>query len=242
MKKAQQASYEESSSIPVSYRPRAGTYEADLHGHIECPSQFSNIISALGIMEENDEFILNLQSGGGDIDVTDSLIHAMRKCVGHIHVVATGNCSSAATFILLEADSFELSEGFNGTLHCGSVGSGGTYSEYRQQTNFYNKFMEKTLRGYYTGFLTTDELDSMLDGKDILVDAEEFAERYQKRNKYLESLVEAQQDEELLAQEDKECCEGCSCNELDTSQEPASILKQDEMPKIKPVKRSPKQP
>jgi ATP-dependent protease ClpP protease subunit len=189
-----------SDAIPVSYQPiRAGTYEADLHGYIEDAAQFSQMVSALGIMEEEDTFVLNLQSGGGSLNACDSLVHAFRKCKGTIHICATGNCSSAATFLLLEAHSFELSEGFNSTLHCGSLSSGGTYSEYKQDTAFYNKFMPDTLRRYYEGFLTTEEMEKMLDGKDILLGAEEWSERYEKRNLYFQAKHDAQQVEEQAA-------------------------------------------
>lgn len=208
-KQNKQAHYDEYSydnvPIRVSGRPRAVVYEADLHGYIENPSQFSQIISAMNSMDEDDLFILNIQSGGGSLDVADSLIHAIRKCSGSIHAVCTGNVSSAATFILLESDSFELSEGFNAVCHSGSLGSGGTYSEYRQQTAFYNKFMENTLRRMYVGMFTPEELDAMLDGRDFILDAQEWAERYEKRNEYFQSL-----------QDDEPCgngCEDCSCKD-----------------------------
>ena len=192
-----------SDAIQVSYVPvEYGTYEADLYGYIEEPSQFSNIISVLGIMKEQDTFVLNLQSGGGNLDASDAILHAMYKCLGHIHVVATGNCSSAATLILLSADSYELSNGFNALLHGGSLGSGGTYSEYRQQTAFFNKFMEKTLREAYVGFLTEAEMDSMLDGRDIILDAEGWQERYDKRNEYFKNLMEQPEQKSDISLED----------------------------------------
>lgn len=203
-------------AIQVSGRPRAMIYEADLHGYIVSPSQFSQIITVLNMMDEDDIFILNIQSGGGDIDSTDSLVHAFRKCRGTIHCVCSGNCSSAATFILLEADSFELSEGFHAVCHSGSVGSGGTYSEYRQQTAFYNRFMESTLRKAYQGMFSEDELDAMLDGRDFILDAQEWSERYEKRNEYFQALMQAEQEE----QDEAPPCQGCSECSCGSKEEP----------------------
>lgn len=199
--------YYKDSNIQVSGRPRAMVYEADLHGYIQSPSQFSSIISVLGMMDEDDIFTLNIQSGGGDIDSTDSLIHAFRKCRGTIHAVCSGSVSSAATFILLECDSYELSEGFHAVCHSGSLGSGGTYSEYRQQTAFYNKFMEKTLRSAYAGMFSDEELDAMLNGRDFILDAQEWSERYEKRNKYFEALAGVAQECEQRS------CGSCKPNE-----------------------------
>lgn len=180
-----------SDAIPVGCAsPKSYLFDADLYGYIDEPSQFSNIISVLNMMEEGDTFTLNLQSGGGSLDATDALIHAMRKTKGDIHIVATGNCSSAATLILLEAHSFELSDGFNALLHCGSLGTIGNLSEYKQQTAFYGKFMENTLRNAYCGFLSEKEIADMLDGKDIWVNAEEWTDRHEQRNEFFKKEVE----------------------------------------------------
>ena len=192
-------------TISVQYaQVKAGTFEAELYGPIESPSQFSQIICALSLMEEQDNFILHLQSPGGSLDAVDALIHAMRKCKGKVHVVASGNCSSAATFVLLEADTYELSEGFNATCHCGSLGSGGAFNEYRMATAFYTKFMEETLRKYYVGFFTEAEIVSMLDGRDILLNADQWADRYEGRNVfYMEEMEKiVAKAEELMAKKD----------------------------------------
>lgn len=177
-----------SDAIPVSFMPvKAGTYEADLYGEIENPSQFSNIISALSIMEENDTFVLNLQSGGGSLDALDCLVHAIRKCNGHVHIVASGIIASAATFLLLEAGSYELSEGFGALCHCGSLAHGGNFNEVKVHSAFYLKHMEKAMRSYYKFFFTEAELDALLDGKDFFLDAEGWVERYEQRNSHFQS-------------------------------------------------------
>lgn len=180
------------SEFSVSYVPqRSGTYIIEINDTIKKVGQFSSAIQALTLASEEDEVELQIQSYGGSLDAADAFIHAIRKCKAHVHAIATGNVSSAATFILLEAESFELSEGFNATLHCGSLGSGGAYNEYKQQTDFYNKFMPATLRRYYEGFVEPHELDEMLNGKDIILDATGWVERYTKRNEYIAKKVAA---------------------------------------------------
>ncbi len=192
--------YDLAQPFDVNYIPfRNGTYVIEINDTIRKVAQFSTAIQALGMAAEDDEIELRIQSYGGSLDAADAFIHALRKCKAHIHAVATGNVSSAATFILLESESFELSEGFNATLHCGSLGSGGAYNEYKQQTDFYNKFMPSTLRRYYQGFLTEAEIDDMLNGKDIILDAEGWVERYTKRNEYIGKKVAALMKEQKKA-------------------------------------------
>lgn len=181
----------ENDTIPISYLPsKAGTYRADLYGYIESTSQFADMITVMNLMTEEDEFILNLSSGGGLVDATDTFLHAVRGTKGHFHVVATGNVSSAASIILLHADSFELSDGFSSLIHCGSIGSGGNFNTYRKETAFYNAFTEKNIRSSYEGFFTEKELDDILDGKDFWLDAEQWIERHKLRNEYFTNKLE----------------------------------------------------
>lgn len=176
----------------TTFIPRkGGTFKINLHGPIISADQFVWAVQALEAADEDDVVEISLQSPGGSMDVADYFIHAMRKTAAHIHISASGNCSSAATFILLQSDSFDLSEHFNSTLHCGSIGSGGNYNEYKIQTTFYPQWMEKALRSGYEGFLSEKEIQGMLEGRDIILNAEQWAERYEKRNQYFQAKTEA---------------------------------------------------
>ncbi len=177
--------------IQVQFFPsRRGTYKADLFGHIYSPSQFSQMITVLGIMQEEDELVINLSSGGGSLHAVDSLIHAIDNTEGSVHVVATGDCSSAATFVILAADSFELSEGFESTLHCGSLGYGGNFNEVTTAAPFQLKHMEAYLRRHYEFFLEESELQSLFKGQDILLDASGWCERATKRLEKMQNKLE----------------------------------------------------
>jgi ATP-dependent protease ClpP protease subunit len=180
--------------IQVQFYPaKHGTYKADLFGPIHSPAQFSQIVTVLEAMKEEDELVLYLSSPGGSLDAVDSLIHAMQKTEGNVHVIATGDCSSAATLVLLSADSFELSEGFESTIHCGSLGYGGNFNEVTISAPFQLKRMEAYLRRHYEFFLEEDEINSLLKGQDILLDAQGWVDRAQGRiNKMQAKMAEMQ--------------------------------------------------
>ena len=176
--------------VPVSYTPhRTGTFTADIYGYIEEPAQFADMVTALELMEPEDNMIVNLQSNGGCASTTDMILHALRKTKGNVHFVATGQNASAATIILLEAQSFELSENFSALIHCGGLGDGGTLSEFRQSSPHHIKMMERLIRNTYAGFMSEKEIESMLDGKDYWMDAEEWCQRHEQRNKWMEEEV-----------------------------------------------------
>lgn len=193
-----------SDEIPVQYFPaKCGTYKANLFGPITSPSQFSQIITVLEIMKEDDDLVINLSSGGGSLNAVDSLLHAMRKTEGTIHCVATGDVSSAATFVLLECDSFELSDGFEATLHCGSLGYGGNYNEVATSAPFQLQHMQNYLRRAYEGFIDEERLEALFKGQDILLDAAQWMECAEARQQYFQAKMEAQQAEAVAAMESK---------------------------------------
>ena len=187
---------------------RSGTWIIELDEVMTDVRQFSGAIQALRNATENDDIEINLQSCGGSVDAGDAFIHALRKCVAPIHIIATGNVSSMATFVLLEADSFELSEGFSALIHCGGVRDGGTTNEFRASAMFHLDSMERLMRRGYYGFLTEQEITDVINGKDMWLNASQWIERALHRSEVFkaenEAMLEASEevtnyDEDLCA-------------------------------------------
>lgn len=192
----------ETKEFGVGFIPhKTGRYRIEIDDVITEVAQFSSAIMVLEAASEEDEVEIILQCDGGNVNATDAFIHAMTKCSAPIHVVATGGCHSAATHILLAADSFELSKGFNALLHCGSDGAYGGANEYRIKSKFDEVFRVQQFRDIYEGFLTEDEIDAMLDGKDIWLDGEQWCERAMKRMAYYQAKMEAEEAANTLVVE-----------------------------------------
>ena len=158
----------------------------DLFGPIEDATQFADILTVLNLSDEDTDVVINMITPGGTISATNALIHAIRKTKAHVHIIAT-EAHSCGSLILLEAHSFELTEGFGALCHCGSVGYGGNYNEFKIGSEFIAKQMAKTLRAAYTGFFSEDEIDEMLKGVDIFLDADAWVTRHQARNDYFQN-------------------------------------------------------
>lgn len=189
----------------------AGTFRIWLDNVIKSPSQFRKAVRALEAADDNHDVVMMVQGPGGDLGATDLLLHAMRKCQGHIHAIGSGNCSSAMTLILLAADSVELTEGWSGMFHCGSVGHGGAFNEYEAQARFNMNYMNRVLRTQYAGFMSEEELDDMMKGVDRWMEAPEFIERWNRRNELFDEMVQ-----EAIADASEDACpdcgnEECSC-------------------------------
>lgn len=176
----------------VSYLPhKTGTYRIEIDDGIRCVGQFSSAIQALQMAKDGDDVEIHLQCYGGSVHAAGAFIHAMKKCEAPIHIIATGGCHSAATMILLQADSFELAEDFNSLIHCGATGSGGNLNEYHAEVAFHGEFFNNIHRRTYEGFLTDDEISDMIKGCDIWLDAKGWCERHQARNEYFKAKLEA---------------------------------------------------
>jgi len=177
--------------IRVSARPTENLiFSADLYDYIQDNNQISDIVEALSSLEEGDRFELRLSSGGGCLSATDTLITAMRRTKGHVHVSASGNNASAATLILLEAHSFDLSDHFTALLHCGSLSEAGTLQEFSKSAPFFTNWMQNFIRNSYAGFLSEDEIQQLLDGRDYLLTNQEWFDRSEKRNEWMQEQVE----------------------------------------------------
>lgn len=183
--------YDEEVQFPISYEShKSGTYNIYLFGQIESPNQFIGALEVMRNATENDEVVIHLQSCGGSLDATDTLLQAMHECQAPIFCKASGGCHSAASIILLAADSFQLSDNFSSLLHNGSTGSMGKFSDYRSETAFTSKWMEKVMRNAYEGFLNEVEIENLIKGVDIWLDAEEWVQRHNNRNEYIAMKME----------------------------------------------------
>jgi ATP-dependent protease ClpP protease subunit len=181
-----------------------------VHESIESPTDVVPIVDTLRQLEEGDNVTMYVSGVGGCVSSVDLLIHEMQSAQArgvHIHCVCTGLLASAFSFIPLYADSFELSEGFHALLHAGSANMGGTIPEFKASSAFTIKYMESRLRSVYKHFLSEKELDDMLEGKDLWLDASAWIDRFQKRN-------------ELFAEKADECeCGHCGIDVPDEPEE-----------------------
>lgn len=180
---------EQPQEYSVSYYPnKGGVYVINIDDAISHVSQFQTAVQVLGMAKEEDEVEIHLSCcDGGSVDAGDTFLHAMKKCQAHIRIVATGGVHSMGTHILMNADEFELSEGFNALIHGGSNGAWGTVAEYTTKSKFDMDFRTKQFRDAYEGFLSPAEIDEVLEGKDIWLDAESWCNRAIARMEYFQA-------------------------------------------------------
>lgn len=170
-------------------------YKCRLYGAYDSSEDFLYTLEVLEMAEEHDIVELHVQGPGGSLDAVITLLHAMDKCKCPVHVIATGSLASAATFPILAADSYELHQFTSFMFHSASFGVAPQKTHDVIEEAIHNwKQCERIIRDMYEGFFTTEELDSMLQGRTFWMDAQEFTERYEERNKLLEAEMKESVD------------------------------------------------
>lgn len=189
--------YSHPEAFQVSYHPvQAGEFNIYLFDEIVSAEQFIPAIEALKAAGSNDVVHIHLSTPGGSMDATDTFLDELSKCQAKIITHASGGVHSAGTIILLHSDHFFLSRNFNALVHNASYGAGGKASDVRAQVKYTDRHVQKVLSETYAGFLTETEIAQLIEGKDFWFDAEEFGERFERRNEYFRRLMQADEEEQ----------------------------------------------
>lgn len=163
-------------SNPATYR-----HQIYIHNNLEAPDELIAILDVLYQAQEGDQVIIHLNSGGGAIDSLDTLLSAMAACHADIHVVATGTIASAATFILLAGDSFEISPFAVLLFHAVTFGSYGKSIDNVEYVNFVHNESERMMRSYYKYIFSEDEIVDIIQNKrEFWMTSAEFEARFEK--------------------------------------------------------------
>lgn len=174
--------------------PVARQHSLYLSGPILGPEHYTKWFHLMRHCSENDVIMLHINSQGGDAATAIQFMRAMTDSPATIIASVEGNCMSAATMIFLTADLFQVSEHSMFMFHNYSGFSYGKGGEMFDSITHERKWSKNMLEGCYRDFLTQAEIDAMLDGKDIWMDADEATERLMKRAELREA--EEQQEEE----------------------------------------------
>ncbi len=152
-----------------------------LCGEIKSAEEYVEWFHILRAAGENDVIYIRINSEGGDLFSALQICRAIQESNATIVCSVEGICMSAATLIFLSGDRFELSDHTMFMFHNYSSGTIGKGGEMYDQITHFRAWSEKLFNSFYKDFLTPDEIKSMLDNKDIWLDAGEVAKRLEKR-------------------------------------------------------------
>lgn len=190
-----------SEPFQVSGTPTQMSYECNIDGDFEHPSQFADLVSVLENANEGDHVRISLCTDGGALHSILPLLGAMEMTEAHVHVHAASDVASAGTFLLMRADSLSINDYVTIMFHEISYGVMGQGSKIAGHVAHTAKSSKKLIEDMYQFFFSEEELERLLSGVEFYMDKDEFVERYEKR---MEILYDAQEEIEGLPERKQE--------------------------------------
>lgn len=174
----------------------AQLHEFYISGVIGAAEQYVQVFDIIRHASEQDTVKLYINSYGGDLFSAIQFMRVLAETEAHVVCSVEGICASAATFLFLAADSFEVTPHSCFLFHNYSGGTIGKGNEMYAQIMHERKWSERLLREIYADFLTEQEIQDLINGKDIWMDVDEVAERMKVRIAKYQETAEALEAEE----------------------------------------------
>lgn len=156
------------------------------------PSMYNKLCYCLMNASEEDQFKLVINSLGGTLDSAFMITDAIVKSKAHVTAYLAGTVASAATIIALSCDTLETTDNLSFMIHnYSSSGMQGKGHEMKARQTFIDKELNKSFNRYYKGFLSQQEIEDVIEGKDIWLNSEEVMQRWHKRQEDTSLLKKA---------------------------------------------------
>jgi ATP-dependent protease ClpP protease subunit len=155
-------------------------YEFYLSGCITGPEDYIEWFNTIRSAGPQDEVKIYINSSGGDLNTALQFMRVLSETQATVICSVEGSCMSAATMIFLCADVFEVTPHSLFMFHNYSGGIFGKGGEIYDQAVFEREWSKQFLQHIYKNFLTSKEIDSLLENKDLWLHSEEVSNRVEK--------------------------------------------------------------
>lgn len=151
-------------------------------------SYYRNAAHAISMATEGDVVRFKINSPGGRLDGLVALLHAVGGTSAAVVAEIVGECHSAASILALHCD--EIFVGPYASMLCHSVRYGyvGKSADVEAHVKHASKTTEKLMRETYIGFLSEEEIEDLLKGRELYLDSTEIIERLKDREGLFNSL------------------------------------------------------
>lgn len=181
--------------------------KAYLDENIKEAKYYRNWIQSVESLNEGDLVYLSVNSYGGYLDGAIAIINAIQSTDANVHVCIDGVAASAASLIALAAPSVAVSPYASMMIHAATFGAFGKQSDVISHASFVDKQVKALMHDIYADFLTEEEFQEVIVGREIWFDSEEIIARLKRRAEIQEARAKTEEEQQvaaLLAQEQKE--------------------------------------
>lgn len=150
---------------------------------------------------ERDLITIDIVTPGGSIDTGHMLCRAIQRTAAHTIAYIGPTCASMGTAIALACEEWEIDDMSSFMIHTGSYGYVGMAPHIEANVKHNTKMIERFVRLTYAGFLSEDEIQRVLDGREMYFEGDELAERLMAFSEHREALRKAIAEDELAVDE-----------------------------------------
>lgn len=159
------------------------TYHVHIDEIIQEPIYFRKLQGLLSSAQEGDTVVFHLNTGGGDFYTALAIIGWIHNTEATTVAVIEGEVCSAGTFFIMACDNVIAMPHSVVMLHSASYGTYGDTKRVRKFVKFQDEQISKFTQEIYEGFLTIEEINSMVeDSEEIWLTSEEVIERLNSRS------------------------------------------------------------
>lgn len=157
---------------------------------IQEPDAYLDLINTLKTAEEHDTIFIYLNTPGGSLQTTVQILSAMRQSIATIVTCLEGEVCSAGTLIFLAGTKHVINANCTFMIHNYSQWIGGKGNEVALRVKYSEQYFKKLAMDLYNGFLSEEEIQAVIDGKDYWMDSEEVMKRIKNRNSIVDAMAE----------------------------------------------------
>lgn len=170
--------YEDDPLLKITSQPD-GSKNIDYYliNEIEDIEDYIDFLRALSECHPTDTVDIHINCFGGAMYAGYHIFDALCDCPATINMHIDGFCCSAASTIMMAGDNFDFAPHSCVMVHSMSAMFHGKWHEITARLKFDQKWFEETAREIYAGFMTDEEIDAMIEGKDFWFTAKEAHER-----------------------------------------------------------------
>jgi ATP-dependent protease ClpP protease subunit len=168
------------SSNTVEHRayPAGAIHNFYIYGSVsEDINDYVDMITIMDLAEETDVINMYINTPGGSLETTISIVHAMLRSPAHIVCHADGQVASAGTLIFFAGKSFVVYPFAHAMFHDASTIIGGKVSENLKAAEATSILIKKICMELYRPYFTKKEVKSILAGGDVYLSSEELHDR-----------------------------------------------------------------
>lgn len=173
-------------------------------------SYYRQVVNKIEELGEGDMVVFRISTPGGDLAGLVELLHAINNTEAETVAEVVGDAFSAGSLLALACDSIIIGKYANFLCHSCSFGSRGKSTDVQRHVQHLSKYAEDIFRECYEHFLSEEEINDVLEGKELYLNYDEINERLERKYAILQEIHDAQQNEDCCG-DPENCNDICSC-------------------------------